>query len=174
MAGKKGRSGRPRKIGGWASKEVATPDLIKGQLGTKGRYGKPNSWQSARYEGRRNGTKVTVDEPLAKLLDEVLGYEAVSEERITGVLGMGAERIKDLRIRKGSWKLLDQVRAILWLLGYDLEFRIVKKLRPDDRLVLTKKEKELKILTKLSGDRAKTWDRKNMWKNLGWDQLEGD
>lgn len=173
MAGKKGKSGRWKKYRPWESKTVETPGETKGVLDTGRLRFKQggNGWQDERYEGRRVPTKVTVDEPLAKLLDNILEREAVSERRITGALGLGAERIKDLRIRKSAWKLLDQVRAILWLLGYDLEFRVVKHLHPQDRLILTKKERELRILKKISGGRTDDWDRKNMWKNLGWDDL---
>lgn len=121
---------------------------------------------------RRNPAKVTVNEPVMQLLDNVMVLEGVSGRRLEDAIGLGRGRIKDMRRHNSAWLIFEQVRKCFWAMGYDLEFRIVRVNRPDKELVVSDGERQQKSVKRILGRRAPDWQPLKMWDWLGMGRLE--
>lgn len=148
-----------------------TPEAWRVEVsGERVRIKRDNNGQPQRL--RRNPAKVTVTEPLMQLLDNVMVLEGVSGARLESALGLGKDRLRDMRRREESWKVMEQVRKCLWAMGYNLEVRIVRVGRPDKELVVSDRERKEKSVKRILGKRAADWTPLKMWDWLGASRLE--
>lgn len=141
-----------------------TPDAIKPEIGEAApRTGK-------RWRRRQNPAKITVDEPLMLMLDEVMRYHGVSSVRLETFLGLGVDRLKYMRRHNAAWGVITTVRRCLWAMGFDIEMRLVRVAKPDDELVLSLAERQRKEMRKLHRERE-PWDMTRIWQTLGLEKL---
>lgn len=141
---------------------MRTPDAHKVELSGE-RFLAGTHRVSQRWRGRR-AAKVVVQEPLMKMLDEVMVREGVSDGRVEKLFGLYEKKLKDMRQDEGAWKMVTLVRKMFWAMGYDLEMRVVKKRTPDKALVVTSGDVDMK---RVDGE----WDKSKMWSWLGMEKL---
>ncbi len=120
---------------------------------------------------RNRKSEVRVEEPLMKMMDEVSRQLGVSDGRLEAALGIPIDRIKTMRHEDHAWTGLIIARKALALMGYDLRFKVVKVASVDKSVILTKTQKRLKDVEKITGRKGK-WEARKMWAWLGMDSLE--
>ena len=164
MAGKKGRSGkypRIRKVRNPRPEWTRTPDTMKDVVDGDLYYREKDGRQMQKMRKRK--TKVTVDEPIMSMMDEIMELECVSGRRLEKALGLGKDYVKDMRRNKNFWKALRVARQALWAMGFDLEIRLRRVGQPYRKLVLTEEDFWLKRLTGVLGDGTDSWKRGKLW-----------
>lgn len=148
-----------------------TPDAHKVELSGErfvaGTHRATQRWT----KGRKNKPLVKVDEPLMKMIDEVMTKEGVSDRRLENAMGLHKRKLKSMRQTDGTWKVLKLARQMLWAMGYDLEIKVVKKANPDKVLVVTNSEIEMKNIRRINMF-AEDWRKQDMWSFLGMEKLE--
>lgn len=132
-------------------------------------YAKPHR-PDMQYIKRNRAAKIRVEEPVMRLLDEKMYRHGVSSKRLEEALGLGSDRLKDMRRYNNAWTVMKVARQCLWLMGYDLQVRVVRVGQPDKAVVMTRRQKEAKDLQKINGSKV-DWDPRRMWVWLGIDKL---
>jgi len=154
---------------GW-DKTTGTPDVMKPEgEGPAKPFG--NRPCNTPYRKRVRKAVIKVDEPLMREFDNMMQRHGVSSGRLEGALGLGVGRIKDMRKFNSAWEVVTVLRRALWLMGYDLRFKIVKVRRIDKSLIMTVAQKKAKDVEKITGRKGK-WEARKMWAWLGMDKLE--
>lgn len=144
-----------------------TPDSVKAEV--EGTDWTGGSGMDAPHRQRRRKSMLYANEPVIELMDMCMLKEGVSAKRLEAFLGLGVDRIKDMRRSMATWRALKDARRCLWAMGYDLEVRVVKVARVKEELVLTKGQYLAKDAMKIQG--AKKWDASRMWQWLGIERL---
>lgn len=122
------------------------------------------------FKQRNHKSQVKVEEPVMQLLDELMIRHGVSGKRLESVLGLGVDRIKQMRRFSSAWTVMKIARQCFWLMGYDLQVRAVRVQQPDISVVITDREVYHKNLAKIQGTKE-TWDPRKMWSWLSMDKL---
>ena len=145
-----------------------TPDGMKPTL--EGPFYAGTHRPEQQYKQRNRAAKIRVEEPIMAMLDEKMYLHGVSSKRLEAALGLGHDRLKDMRRYSAAWRVMKVARQCFWAMGYDLQVRVVRVGPLDKSVVLTNDAKEKKDLAKING-RKVGWDSRRMWVWLGIDKL---